>query len=143
MLLWPRFQRIIDVHCESVRKFTASLSGKPAGSALSLTSSSAAAQTTAPHPLTQRFANFLHGILSLSSEAGDDEPISSSVGRLRKEYEAFLVKQSKSVAEARKRDRFMFNNYSLVCTIVADTEGKMAEECKGHFEGLKDALSVD
>jgi len=142
MLLWPRFQRIIDVHCESVRKLTASLSGKPAGSALSLTSSSSAAQTTAPHPLTQRFANFLHGILSLSSEAGDDEPISSSLGRLRKEYEAFLVKQSKSVPEARKRDRFMYNNYSLVCTIVADTEGKMAEEFKGHFTDLRDALSV-
>jgi hypothetical protein len=142
MLLWPRFQRIIDVHCESVRKLTASLSGKPAGSALSLTSSSSAAQTTAPHPLTQRFANFLHGILSLSSEAGDDEPISSSVGRLRKEYEAFLVKQSKSVPEARKRDRFMYNNYSLICTIVADTEGKMAEEFKGYFTDLKDALLV-
>jgi hypothetical protein len=142
MLLWPRFQRIIDVHCESVRKLTASLSGKPAGSALSLTSSSSAAQTTAPHPLTQRFANFLHGILSLSSEAGDDEPISSSVGRLRKEYEAFLVKQSKSVPEARKRDRFMYNNYSLICTIVADTEGKMAEEFKGYFTDLKDALPV-
>ena len=142
MLLWPRFQRIIDVHCESVRKLTASLSGKPAGSALSLTSSSSAAQTTAPHPLTQRFANFLHGMLALSSEAGDDEPISSSLGRLRKEYEAFLVKQSKSVPEARKRDRFMYNNYSLICTIVADTEGKMAEEFKGYFTDLRDALSV-
>lgn len=144
MLLWPRFQRIIDVHCESVRKLTASLSGKPAGSALSLTSSSAsAAQTTAPHPLTQRFANFLHGILVLSSEAGDDEPISSSLGRLRKEFEAFLLKQSKSVPEARKRDRFLYNNYSLVCTILADAEGKMAEEFKGRFDELKDALSVD
>lgn len=142
MLLWPRFQRIIDVHCESVRKLTASLSGKPAGSALSLTSSSSAAQTTAPHPLTQRYANFLHGILSLSSEAGDDEPISSSLGRLRKEYEAFLVKQSKGVPEARKRDRFMYNNYSLICTIVADTEGKMAEEFKGYFTDLRDALSI-
>jgi hypothetical protein len=142
MLLWPRFQRIIDIHCESVRKLTASLSGKPAGSALSLTSSSSATQSTAPHPLTQRFANFLHGILSLSSEAGDDEPISSSVGRLRKEYEAFLGKQSKSVPEARKRDRFMYNNYSLICTIVADTEGKMAEEFKGYFTDLRDALSV-
>lgn len=143
MLLWPRFQRITDVHCESVRKLTASLSGKPAGSALSLTSSSASSQSTAPHPLTQRFANFLQGILSLSSEAGDDEPIGSSLGRLRKEYEAFLVKQSKSVPEARKRDRFLYNNYSLVCTIVADTEGKMAEEFKGHFAELKDALLVD
>lgn len=142
MLLWPRFQQIIDVHCDSVRKLTASLSGKPAGSALSLTSSNASAQTTAPHPLTQRFANFFRGILSLSSEAGDDEPISSSLGRLRREYEAFLVKLSKGIAEARKRDRFLYNNYSLVCTIVADTEGKMADEFKDHFAELRDGLNV-
>jgi hypothetical protein len=36
----------------------------------------------------------------------------------------------------------MYNNYSLICTIVADTEGKMAEEFKGYFTDLKDALPV-
>ena len=85
----------------------------------------------------------MHGILSLSSEAGDDEPIASSLGRLRKEFEAFLVKLSKGIAEARKRERFLYNNYSLICTIVADTEGRMADEFKAHFDGLKDALGVD
>lgn len=144
MLLWPRFQQIIDVHCDSIRKFTAALPNKPAGSsALSLTSSSANLQTTAPHPLTQRFANFIHAILMLSSEAGDDEPIASSLGRLRKEIEVFLVKLSKGVAETRKRERLLFNNYSLVSTILADGEGKMAEELKGHFEGLREELGVE
>lgn len=143
MLLWPRFQQIIDAHCDSIRKTTASLSGKPTGSALSLTSSPSAAPTTAPHPLTQRFANFLQGILALSSEAGDDEPVSNSLGRLRGEFEAFLTKLSKGIAEARKRERFLFNNYSLVCTIIADTEGKLAEEQQTHFAHLRDALGIE
>ncbi|KAK0858029.1 Vacuolar protein sorting-associated protein 52 [Friedmanniomyces endolithicus] len=143
MLLWPRFQQIIDAHCDSIRKLAASLPGKPAGSALALTASPANTQSTAPHPLTQRFANFTQGILSLSSEAGDDEPVSHSLGRLRAEFEAFLVRLSKGIADARKRERLMYNNYSLVCTILGDTEGKMAEELKRHFVDRRDALNVD
>ncbi|EME47750.1 hypothetical protein DOTSEDRAFT_69630 [Dothistroma septosporum NZE10] len=143
MLLWPRFQQIIDAHCESIRKSTALLSGKPAGSALSLTSSPSTVQTTAPHPLTQRFANFLQGILALSSEAGDDEPVSNSLGRLRSDFEGFLVKLSKGAAEARKRERFLYNNYSLICTIIGETEGKLAEEQRTHFADLRDDLGID
>ncbi|KAI4716282.1 Vps52-domain-containing protein [Aureobasidium sp. EXF-10727] len=132
MLLWPRFQMVMDAHCESLRKATSSLSGRPAGSALTLTSASAP-QSIAPHQITQRFANFTQGILALSSEAGDDEPVQNSLGRLRNDFEAFLTKLSKSFAEQKKRDRFLANNYSLVGTIIAETEGKMAEELKAHF----------
>lgn len=81
----------------------------------------------------------MHGILALSSEAGDDEPVSVSVGRLRSEYEAYLNKFSKAVGDARKKERFLCNNYSLVCTIVADVEGRLGEETKAHFERLRDA----
>lgn len=143
MLLWPRFQNIIDAHCESIRKATTALPGKPAGTALLLTSGATNPQTTAPHPLTQRFANFTQGILSLSSEAGDDEPVSHSLGRLRAEFETFLVKMSKGIAEARKRERFLYNNYSLICTIIADVEGKLAEELRSHFDALRDGLGLD
>ncbi|KAG2166333.1 Vps52-domain-containing protein [Aureobasidium pullulans] len=132
MLLWPRFQMVMDTHCESLRKATSSLSGRPAGSALILTSSSAP-QSIAPHHITQRFANFTQGILALSSEAGDDEPVHNSLGRLRNDFEAFLTKLSKGFAEQKKRERFLANNYSLVGTIIAETEGKMAEELKAHF----------
>lgn len=143
MLLWPRFQIVIDGHCESIRKVTASLTGKPAGSALSLTASASAAQNTAPHPLTQRYANFLQGILALSSEAGDDEPVSNSVGRLRNDFEAFLNRLSKGISEARKRQRLLYNNYSLVCTIIAETEGKLADELKAHYLERREALGIE
>jgi hypothetical protein len=132
MLLWPRFQMVMDVHCESLRRATASLPGKPAGSALSLTSGPIM-QSIAPHQITQRFATFMQGILALSGEAGDDEPVHNSLGRLRNDFESYLTKLSKGFAEVKKRERFLVNNYSLVGTIIADTEGKMAEELKDHF----------
>jgi len=140
MLLWPRFQQVLDMHCTSLQKITSSLSGRPSTGAALLSSGSASATSTAPTPLTQKFANLIQGILALSSEAGDDEPVSVSLGRLRSEYEAYITKQSKSINDARKRERFLCNNYSLVCTILADVEGKLGEEMRGHFEKLRDSF---
>ncbi|KAI9663065.1 MAG: hypothetical protein M1821_008113 [Bathelium mastoideum] len=141
MLLWPRFQQIMDMHCESIRRVTSSLSGRSA-SALTLTSSNAqSGASTAPHPLTQKFANFVQAILALSSEAGDDEPVSNSLARLRTDFENFLAKMSKSVADPRKRERFLGNNYSLVLTIIGDTAGKLADEIREHFEEMKETYN--
>ena len=142
MLLWPRFQKIMDMHCESIQRVTSSLSGRSATSALALTSNNTqGSASTAPHPLTQKFAHFLQAILALSSEAGDDEPVSNSLGRLRTDFENFLAKMSKSVADTRKRDRFLANNYSLVLTIMGDTAGKLADEVREHFEDMKETYS--
>lgn len=139
MLLWPRFQMVIDLHCESLRRATSALSGRPATSTL-LTGGNSNAQSTAPHQLTQRFASFLHSILLLSSEAGDDEPVANSLGRMRGDYEAFMTKLSKGVGEQRKRERFLFNNYSLVGTILEGAQGRLADENRTHFEKLKETF---
>jgi len=129
MLLWPRFQIVMDAHCESLRK-----SVPPSSSRLQQ-------QTAAPHPLAQRFASLLHGVLVLSAEAGDDDgPVQASLGRLRSDFEAFLTKLSSGIADTKKRERFLFNNYSLVGTIIGDTDGKLAGEMKEHFERLKMAF---
>ena len=138
MLLWPRFQQILDLHCSSLQKLTISLPNRPAASAL--LSSNSTSSSTAPTPLTQKFANLVQGVLALSSEAGDDEPVSVSVGRLRSEFEAYLTKLSKGISDARKRERFLCNNYSLICTILTDVEGRLASETRAHFERLRDAL---
>ncbi|KAF4552048.1 VPS52-like protein [Elsinoe fawcettii] len=138
MLLWPRFQIVMDVQCEALKKTAGGLSGRPSGSALSLTGSSSNASSIAPHPITQRFANFLQGILLLSRDAGDDEPVQRSLGRLKTEFLTLLVKLSKGIADAKKRERFLVNNYSLVGTIIAETEGRMAEEFKEIFAVLKE-----
>jgi len=134
MLLWPRFQVVMDQHCDSIRSATNAVSTrKPSAS-------ESAKQSAAPHFMTQRFGQFTQGILALSTEAGDDEPVSTSLTRLRNEMEAFLTKTGKGIGESRKRERFLYNNYSLILTIVGDGEGKLALEQQEHFEGLKKAF---
>jgi hypothetical protein len=84
----------------------------------------------------------LQSILALSAEAGDDEPVVSSLGRLRSEVEAFLTRWSQATfgGDRRKRERFLYNNYSLVLTIISDVSGKLAVEQQAHFDRLKAAF---
>ncbi|CCF33406.1 Vps52/Sac2 family protein [Colletotrichum higginsianum] len=85
MLLWPRLQVVMDHHCESVRQLTNSLPTKPRAADQNKLSA-------APHLVTQRFGQILQGVLALSTEAGDDEPVVASLRRLRSEAEAFLTR---------------------------------------------------
>ncbi|KAI9727325.1 MAG: hypothetical protein M1828_006944 [Chrysothrix sp. TS-e1954] len=145
MMLWPRFQSVMDAHCDSLKKLTASLPSRPGGNtalaSLTGASSTSNAQgnsvSTAPHPITQRFANFLHGLLALSSEAREDEPITTSLTRLRGEFESFLSRKGASFGAGekgkRERQRFLANNYSLVLTILGDVKGKLADNCRERF----------
>jgi len=135
MLLWPRLQVVMDHHCESVRALTAALPSRPSASA-------GATASAAPHVVTQRFGQLLHGVLALSVEAGDDEPVVTSLRRLRAEMEVFLTKHSQAHfgKDRRRRERFLYNNYSLILTIIGDVEGKLAVEQQEHFEGLKRAF---
>ena len=150
MLLWPRFQLAMDVHVESVRRSTAGLSGGSRAT-LSLTSSAADSKgSTAPHVLTQRFGQFLEGILALGSNeniasvtgeaaTSDIEPVGRSLERLRGEFEAFLIKVSKGLPQGR-RGRFLGNNYSLVLTIIGDIGGGLAKEMREWFEQAKEGV---
>lgn len=137
ILLWPRFQKVMDLHVESLKKVPTSTS-RGAAAAFSLVGggSDASKSSVAPHAITQRFGQFLQGILMLSADAGDDEPVSHSLGRLRSEYEALMGKLAKGAGDASKRARFLYNNYSLVLTIISDTKGKLAEDQQDHFGAL-------
>ncbi|KAI3394212.1 hypothetical protein diail_3027 [Diaporthe ilicicola] len=140
MALWPRLQAVMDAHCESVRAMTSALPSRPLPAATARTTSAA------PHVATQRFGQLVHGILALSAESGgDDEPVAASLGRLRSEIEAFLTRYSQAHfgadVKGRKRERFLYNNYSLILTIIGDLGvGKLAAEQIAHFEGLKTAF---
>ncbi|KAI1339509.1 Sac2 family-domain-containing protein [Xylariaceae sp. FL0016] len=135
MLLWPRLQFAMNAHCESVRALTSALPSRAPSKA------EQAKLSAAPHVATQRFGQLLHGIMAASSDAGDDEPVVNSLRRLRSEMEAFLTRYSAGFgADKRKRERFLYNNYSLILTILGDVSGKLAEEEIEHFEGLKAAF---
>ncbi|XHF97991.1 hypothetical protein AWENTII_001564 [Aspergillus wentii] len=135
MQLWPRFQVVMDAHRESLKRVAAN-TGRSAVSALSLAGGDDLNQSSAPHFLTQRFGQLLHGILVLSSDAGDDEPVSNSLGRLVSEFDNLLAKLSRSGGDAKRRERFLYNNYSLILTIISDTHGKLATEQKQHLDDM-------
>ena len=118
MQLWPRFQVIMDTQCESLKRVAAN-TGRSAVSALSLAGGDDLNKSSAPHFLTQRFGQLLHGILVLSSEAGDDEPVANSLGRLTTEFDNLLAKLSRIGGDAKRRERFLYNNYSLVLAIIS------------------------
>ncbi|KAJ5444260.1 uncharacterized protein N7458_008132 [Penicillium daleae] len=135
MHLWPRFQVIMDLHGESLKR-AGSNTGRSAVSALSLAGGDDLKQSSAPHFLTQRFGQLLHGILVLSSDAGDDEPVANSLARLRSEFDTLLAKLSRNGTDAKRRERFLFNNYSLILTIISDTNGKLAVEQREHLDEM-------
>ena len=158
MMLWPRFQVAMDVHVDSIKKATNTISlGSRA--TLSLTSNKAISnkESTAPHPFTQRFSHFLEGILALCSTdasayisggssnvqavstGSDIEPVSRSVERLRNEFDSFLIKTAKGINPGR-RERFLGNNYSLILTIVGDMNGRLAKEQRAWFAERKDGV---
>ena len=140
MQLWPRFQLAMDNHIESLRRATAATNSSRT---LSLTSTSASQQSTAPHPLTQRFASFLSSILQLSpdSAAEESEPVGNSLGRLMNEMEAFVAKASKAL-QGPKRDRFVGSNWSLVITVIGEADGPLAAEVRDRAEGARDAVAA-
>ncbi|KAL3461457.1 Sac2 family-domain-containing protein [Aspergillus heterothallicus] len=141
MQLWPRFQVIMDTHCESLKRISTN-TGRSAVSALSLAGGDDLNQSSAPHFLTQRFGQLLHGILVLSSEAGDDEPVANSLSRLTTEFDGLLTKLSRIGGDAKRRERFLYNNYSLIMTIISDTQGKLATERKQVIGGGVVGLAV-
>ncbi|KAL8827134.1 MAG: hypothetical protein Q9191_003363 [Dirinaria sp. TL-2023a] len=140
MLLWPRFQLAMDNHIESLKRATTSSS--LSSRAISLTSSSSA-QSTAPHPLTQRFALFLAAILQLSPDAASEEsePVGSSLARLMSEAEAFLGKVARNMP-AGKKERFLSSNWSLVVTIIGETGGRLAGVMRERAEAGRDAAGA-
>ncbi|KAK9367544.1 Sac2 family-domain-containing protein [Lipomyces kononenkoae] len=169
MILWPRFQLIMDAHADNLRKLTGrptlnSDESKRSAGAASVTSSaisglssilsSSPISSVLPHPVTQKFANFLNGILELSPEEMEWEPVSISIVRLRNEFEAFLTKISSKITvggagtpeqqrqqNSTLRERFLYNNYVLVYTIISDAEGKLADQERTHFKNLTDAYA--
>lgn len=122
MILWPRFQVVMDLHRESFQKAMDTVVSQHEKN---LHASTTSPMTTAPHVLTQRFGQFLDGILRLSSETRDDEPVSNSLARLVSGFDALLTKLAaaggnvKDPREEKRMKNFIVNNYSLVLTIIS------------------------
>ncbi|CAG8806873.1 41100_t:CDS:10, partial [Gigaspora margarita] len=119
MLLWPRFQAIMDTQIESVRKATNKLVVKDVH----------------PHHITRRYGEFSASILILNEDY-NDPILSNNLLRLRNEVEQFLEKTAGAFDEHKNSLIFLINNYDLIITILGETGGKAVETDVNHFREL-------
>ncbi|CAG8703338.1 6585_t:CDS:2, partial [Acaulospora morrowiae] len=119
MLLWPRFQAIMDMHIESVKK---------AGDKLIV-------KDIHPHYVSRRFGEFAASILTLNEDY-NDPILSNSLLRLRNELEFLLEKMSTSFDDRKSKLIFLINNYDLITTILNETGRKAVEAEVNHFKEL-------
>ncbi|SCW01550.1 LAFE_0E02146g1_1 [Lachancea fermentati] len=144
ILLWPKFQQLVDFQCESLRSFPITITvAKLPGRADNDPS-------TTPHELTVQFAKFLTSILTLSithKELIDErsEPLYNSILRIRNDFETVMTKCSKKTKHA---ERFLAVNYIYLLNALQqrhlDFQGDDGSEEKAPiiFEETKEHLNV-
>ncbi|KAG7804806.1 hypothetical protein KL944_000552 [Ogataea haglerorum] len=135
IILWPRFQNLIDQNCMNVKKSVSS----------SVILKSINKNIMIPLDLTQNFGRVLLNLLGLSQnliEQETSEPLTNSIVRLRNEFESTLMKMS-STLDPKKREIFLYSNFSLVLTILSDLEepNKTGLDEVAHFQNLVDAYA--
>ncbi|TPX37558.1 hypothetical protein SmJEL517_g00456 [Synchytrium microbalum] len=121
MVLWPRFQAIMDMHIESVKK---AIPGKLLPT-----------KDVHPHYLTRRYAEFSASILTLN-QGYDDALLINSLQRLRTEVEALLFRMSGEFSDRKSRLVFMINNYDLVASILTEHTASSFDQEKDYFGGM-------
>ncbi|KAJ3354477.1 hypothetical protein HDU83_005179 [Entophlyctis luteolus] len=92
IMLWPRFQAIIDLHIESLRKI-----GKII--------------------ITRRYAEFSAAILALN-DGFDDGLLLNSLVRLRNELESFLFRMMQETPSRKAQLVLLLNNHDLVFSVL-------------------------
>ncbi|CAH1764232.1 8029_t:CDS:10 [Entrophospora sp. SA101] len=119
MLLWPKFQALMDLHIESIKKASNKLIVKD----------------FLPHYVTRRFAEFSASLLILNEDYKDSN-LTNTLLRLRSEVDLLLNKMSTTFEDKKSRLIFLINNYDLIITILSESGGKATEPEIIHFREL-------
>lgn len=121
MILWPRFQALIDLHIQSLK--TASISRL------------LPSKDTHPHYVVRRYAEFSVSILTLN-QGYDETNIFYSLNRLRSEVESLMTKMAAEFPNKRTAHIFWINNIDLVISILAEHSQSSLDTEKSYFDSL-------
>ncbi|KAK4512283.1 DNA repair protein rad52 [Mucor velutinosus] len=114
MLIWPRFQYVMSLHVESLKKMFNSRSVM------------SAVKDIHPHYITRRYSEFAASLLVLN-DGYDDAILSKSVHKLRDEFEAVLSRMSHEFPESPRRIAFLINNYDLIVSVFQETHSRAVD----------------
>ncbi|KAF9585263.1 hypothetical protein BGW38_003161 [Lunasporangiospora selenospora] len=120
MALWPRFQTVVDLHIESVRKAKTKVQPK----------------SVHPHWIARRYGEFVSSLLSLNNEEADVMP---RLALLRLEMSSLFETMSKSFDDKKDQLIFLINTFDLVLSLVSKQDARTAE-MDLESEHWKDAL---
>ncbi|KAG0288289.1 Vacuolar protein sorting-associated protein 52 [Linnemannia gamsii] len=115
MALWPRFQIIVDMHIESVRKAKTKIKPK----------------NVHPHWIARRYGEFACSLLMLNDEQTDVMP---RLALLRLETSSLFEIMSKTFPETKSRLIFLINTFDLVLTLLADVRTSGVEAESDHWK---------
>ncbi|KAG0236608.1 Vacuolar protein sorting-associated protein 52 [Mortierella sp. GBA43] len=113
--LWPRFQVVVDMHIESVRKAKAKIKPK----------------NVHPHWIARRYGEFASSLLLLNDEQTDVLP---RLAMLRLETSSLFDIMSKTFMDTKSRLIFLINTFDLVLTLLADVRTAGVEAENDHWK---------
>ncbi|CAO3607343.1 unnamed protein product [Cunninghamella echinulata] len=114
MLLWPRFQYLMTMHVDSLRKISNNkslLSG---------------VKDIHPHYITRRYAEFAASLLVLN-DGYEDAILTNSVQKLRNEFEALLSRMANEFSDNLRKTAFMINNYDLIVSVFQEAHNRTVD----------------
>ncbi|KAG0004561.1 Histone acetyltransferase kat2b [Modicella reniformis] len=115
MTLWPRFQVVVDMHIESVRKAKTKIKPK----------------NVHPHWIARRYGEFASSLLMLNDEHTDVLP---RLAMLRLETSSLFEIMSKTFTDTKSRLIFLINTFDLVLTLVSDVRTNGVEAENDHWK---------
>lgn len=114
ILLWPKFQKLIDDNCTSMKKAASS----------SLTIKTISKNVMVPLSLTQNFGMIITNLIRLSSnlmfEIETWEPLTNSVIRLIDQFESCMKIMAGTLKDNKKHKAFLYNNFYLIYTMISN-----------------------
>ncbi|KAJ8328797.1 Vacuolar protein sorting-associated protein 52 [Batrachochytrium dendrobatidis] len=121
ILLWPRFQAIIDMHIDSLRR--------AAVNRLLVT------KEVHPHYIMRRYVEFSAAILTLN-QGYDDALLTNSLARLRSEVEVLIQRMAMEFPSRKNRSVFFINNFDLVASILNEYTTASFNHEKEYFDRI-------
>lgn len=131
ILLWPKFQKLIDDNCTSMKKAASS----------SLTIKTISKNVMVPLSLTQNFGMIITNLIRLSSnlmfEIETWEPLTNSVIRLIDQFESCMKIMAGTLKDNKKYKAFLYNNFYLIYTMISNEleEEEQAEASQKEIKG--------
>lgn len=112
-LLWPQFDRILELNVISIRDCDPSKLGNI---------------DVMPHYITRRYAEFSAAIVGIN-EANPEDQVQRSLASLQAEVENFILRMAAEFPHRKEQLIFLINNYDMMLSVLAErtTDAKETE----------------